>query len=82
MSRLIDTGEVKALFRQLVKAAGGVEACAAELSISFQRVSHLQNPSNTDEPTFRQIDAWRRWSGGRSSPAPTSAPSKARQTRS
>lgn len=55
MSRLIDTGEVKALFRQLVKAAGGVEACAAELGISFQRVSHLQNPSNSDEPTFRQI---------------------------
>jgi len=55
MSRLIETGEVKALFRQLVKAAGGVEAAAVELNVSHQRVSHLQNASNDDEPTFRQI---------------------------
>ncbi len=55
MSRMLETGEVKALFRQLVKAAGGVEACAVELGISHQRVSHLQNASNSDEPTFRQI---------------------------
>lgn len=55
MSRLQDTGEVKALFRQLIKAAGGVEAAAVELGISFQRVSHLQNTSNADEPTYRQL---------------------------
>lgn len=55
MSRFQETGEVKALFRQLVKAAGGVEACAVELGISFQRVSHLQNASNGDEPTYRQL---------------------------
>lgn len=55
MSRLQDTAEVKALFRQLVKAAGGVEACSVELGISFQRISHLQNTSNGDEPTYRQI---------------------------
>ncbi|MGH6978835.1 MAG: hypothetical protein ACRED4_06055 [Brevundimonas sp.] len=55
MSRLIETGEVKALFRQLVKAAGGVEASAVELGISHQRVSYLQNTGNEDEPTFRQI---------------------------
>lgn len=55
MSRFQETGEVKALFRQLVKAAGGVEACAIELGISFQRVSHLQNTGNEDEPTYRQI---------------------------
>ena len=57
MSRMLETGEVKALFRQLVKAAGGVEACALELGISHQRVSHLQNASNGEEPTFRQIRA-------------------------
>lgn len=55
MSRMIETGEVKALFRQLVKAAGGVEAAAVDLKISHQRVSHLQNANNEDEPTFRQI---------------------------
>lgn len=57
MSRMLETGEVKALFRQLVKAAGGLEACALELGISHQRVSHLQNASNGEEPTFRQIRA-------------------------
>lgn len=57
MSRMLDTGEVKALFRQLVKRAGGTEACAVELGISHQRVSFLQNASNEDEPSFRQIRA-------------------------
>ena len=41
MSRMIETGEVKALFRQLVKAVGGVDAAAVELDISHQRVSFL-----------------------------------------
>lgn len=57
MSRMLETGEVKALFRQLVKAAGGVEACAVELGISHQRVSYLQVTSNNEEPTLRQIMA-------------------------
>jgi hypothetical protein len=52
---MIETGEVKALFRQLVKAVGGVDAAAVELDISHQRVSFLQTTSNEDEPTFRQI---------------------------
>lgn len=55
MSRALTDGEVKALFRQLVKAGGGVEACGVELGISHQRVSLLQSPTAPDMPTFRQI---------------------------
>ena len=55
MSRCLTDGEVKALFRQLVKAAGGVEAAAVELGIKHQRVSTLQSPTAPDMPTFRQI---------------------------
>jgi len=55
MSRLQDTGEVKALFRMLVKAAGGVEAAGVELGVTHQRISQLQSPSNEEEPTYRQI---------------------------
>ena len=55
MSRAVTDGEVKALFRQLVKAGGGVEACGVELGISHQRVSLLQSPTAPDMPTFRQI---------------------------
>lgn len=57
MSRFQDTGEVKALFRLLVKAAGGIEAAAVELGISFQRVSFYQSPSNIEEPPYRHIRA-------------------------
>lgn len=55
MSRELTDGEIKALFRQLVKAAGGVEACAVELGVKHQRVSILQSPTAPDMPTFRQI---------------------------
>lgn len=55
MSRALTDGEVKALFRQLVKAAGGVEAAAVELGVKHQRVSLLQSPSAPDMPSFRQI---------------------------
>lgn len=55
MSRALTPGEVKALFRQLVKAAGGVEAAAVELSIKHQRVSLLQTPTAPDMPSFAQI---------------------------
>ncbi len=46
---------MKALWRQLVKAAGGVEAAAVELGIKHQRVSLLQSPTAPDMPTFAQI---------------------------
>lgn len=55
MSRALTDGEVKALFRQLVKAAGGVEAAAVELGVKHQRVSLLQSASAPDMPTLRQI---------------------------
>lgn len=55
MSRPLTPGEVKALWRQLVKAAGGVEAAAVELGIKHQRVSLLQSPTASDMPTFAQI---------------------------
>lgn len=57
MSRILPDGEVKALFRQLVKAAGGVEACGVELGIKHQRVSLMQAVDKPDMPTLRQIMA-------------------------
>lgn len=45
-SRALDAGELKALVRQLVKAAGGVEACAVELGVSAERVSQYQRPTH------------------------------------
>lgn len=57
MSRALESGEVKALFRQLVAAAGGVEACGLTLGVSHQRVSQLQSVNNPDMPTFAQIMA-------------------------
>lgn len=57
MSRILEPGEVKALFRQLVKASGGVDAAGVELGVTHQRVSQLQNVNCPDEPTFRQIMA-------------------------
>lgn len=55
MSRAITDGEIKALFRQLVKAAGGVEAAGVELGCSHQRVSLLQSVAAPDLPNLRQI---------------------------
>jgi hypothetical protein len=57
MSRLPTDGELKALFRQLVKAAGGVEAAGVELGVAHQRVSLLQSPNAPDIPNLRQIMA-------------------------
>ena len=57
MSRALTDGEVKALFRQLVKAAGGVEACGVELGVKHQRVSLLQSQTAPDMPNLRQIMA-------------------------
>jgi hypothetical protein len=48
MSRALSIGEVKAFTRQLVSAAGGVDACGLELGISHQRVSQYQNPNHAD----------------------------------
>lgn len=48
-SRAVEPGELKALVRQLVKAAGGVEACAVELGISGERVSQHQRTSCADQ---------------------------------
>lgn len=47
--RAIGPGEMKALVRQLVKAAGGVEACGVELGISAERVSQYQRPTCDDQ---------------------------------
>jgi len=52
---------LKALFRRLVKDAGGVEACGVELGISHQRVSQIANVNNDEMakelPTWEQV--WR-----------------------
>ncbi len=55
MSRMLTDGELKALFRQLVAAAGGVEAAGIELGVKHQRVSLMQSPGNADIPSLRQI---------------------------
>ena len=54
-ARALEPGEIKALFRQLVKAVGGVQAAGVELGVSHQRVSVLQNPANPDLPTLVQV---------------------------
>lgn len=55
MSRLQETQEVKALFKMLVTAVGGVEAAGVHLGVSHQRVSQIYSLSNDDEPGYRQI---------------------------
>jgi hypothetical protein len=57
MSRALTFGEFKALVRQLVKAVGGVEAAAAELGVSHQRISQLQSVNHDDQMTFLQVQA-------------------------
>jgi len=57
MSRALTDGEIKALFWQLVKAVGGVEAAGIFLGIKHQRVSLMQSPGNADIPSLRQIMA-------------------------
>lgn len=53
--RAIGAGELKALVRLLVKAAGGVEAAGLTLGISHQRVSQLQDVNCPDQMTTLQI---------------------------
>lgn len=61
--RAIAAGELKALVRLLVKAAGGVEASAVELGISHQRVSQLQDVNNPDQMTLLQVSQLERVAG-------------------
>lgn len=56
MSRPLTFGEKKALFRQLVKAAGGTQGCALELSVTHQWISDLQNVRKPCLPTWEQIE--------------------------
>lgn len=53
--RAITPGELKALVRQLVKAVGGVEACAVELGVTPQRISQLQKADHPDQMSFLAI---------------------------
>lgn len=46
---------VKALFHSLVRLSGGVEASAAVLGVSHQRVSQLQSMNCADLPTLTQV---------------------------
>jgi hypothetical protein len=55
MSRALTRGEIKVLFRQLVKACGGVEAVARELGCTHQWVSALQSARKPSMPDFEQI---------------------------
>lgn len=55
-SRAVEAGELKALVRQLVKAAGGVEACGVELGVSAERVSQYQRPSSEDQMPLLMIN--------------------------
>lgn len=53
--RAIIGPELKALVRQLVKAVGGVEACAVELGVTPQRISQLQLAGHPDQMSFLAI---------------------------
>jgi hypothetical protein len=55
VSRAIEAGELKALVRQLVKAAGWVEACGIELCVSPQRVSQWQSVEHPDQMSMLNI---------------------------
>lgn len=61
--RAILPGELKALVRLLVKAAGGVEASAVELGISHQRISQLQDVNCPDQMTLMQVSHLERVAG-------------------
>lgn len=54
-ARAIESGELKALVRQLVKAAGGVEACGVELGVSAKRVSQWQRIDHPDQMSMLNI---------------------------
>lgn len=54
-NRTVEGGELKALVRQLVKAAGGVEACGVELGVSAERISQYQRQSSADQMPLLMI---------------------------
>lgn len=54
-ARAIEPGELKALVRQLVKAAGGVAACGVELEVSAERVSQWQRLEHPDQMSMLNI---------------------------
>lgn len=54
---------IKALFRRLVKEAGGIQAVGEHLEISFQRVEQLYSPRCADLPQLTQILSVSEWIG-------------------
>jgi hypothetical protein len=58
-----DAGLIKALFHQLVGRCGGVEACAAVLGVTSQRVSQLQSMNCGDLPSLSLIVKLERFVG-------------------
>lgn len=56
MSRVWSPRDLKAHFRNLVTACGGVQPAATALGISHQRVSQMQSLNDDDNlPTFLQV---------------------------
>jgi hypothetical protein len=51
----LTAAQLKGLFHQLVRAAGGVEAAGAVLGVSHQRVSQLQSVAGDQLPNVLQI---------------------------
>jgi hypothetical protein len=51
----VTPAQIKGLFYHLVRQVGGVEAAAAYLEISHQRVSQLQNAQTSDMPTIMHV---------------------------
>lgn len=49
--------QLKGLFHQLVRAAGGVEAAGSVLGVSHQRVSQLQSLGSDQVPNIMQVVA-------------------------
>lgn len=54
-ARALTPGEQKALVRQLVKAAGGVEACGVELNKSAERISQFQRVDHEAQMSLLDI---------------------------
>lgn len=59
-----DVGLVKALYHELVRRCGGIDAVGVKLGITHQRVSQLQNPNYTEHvPTLVNILPLEHWLG-------------------
>ena len=54
-ARAVEPGELKALVRQLVKAAGGVDASGVELGVSAERVSQYQRIGCDDQMPLMSV---------------------------